>query len=581
MSKFEESNFYKALQDFFINADKKTFLQFLAEFYNRTEGIIDKDNIQDDLIKELRELYIKFNEEGIDENIVREKVNYFLENSAKIQNIISKLTINTNNIKNITSQLDTIENKLVFFVEDFGAVGDGVSDDSNAILNAINTIASKYSSATLHLNKNYLINSEIVLDFNYKKINFIVDGQLTCNKTITINHPYQSKIQIYLREGGNNSLDSYGIIFNRAIGCDLDLHATDFNGTAFKIGGVQDNTNPSDCTMCNVKVWGQSNIRTLEHGSNIDRKIQSAFGTYTLIHDSNPTNGILFQNSNDITILHVENWFNDITNTKDSISFIKCDMIHCSSFACGGKARNIGYIKDSGITFDKVFVMGEEFTSPRKTNGLQIEGSSRVDINNIYNNGCLYAIRGENLVNTSTYNYYISVKNASSLNTVEDNLIYVPQYSEYFRQNSMDTRNYISSTTLLNINNDDESEKVKIWNLVNNFDYCSKNNFTITVNAWDSTLTNNVVIPTYYMVTNVTSKNSGYQIWIGKRNDGQFVNSNFIYIRYKSKGSFTPFFSIKAQSSNTYDDIILKDSATNKKYNLSVENGQLKITEKQ
>ena len=112
MSKFEESNFYKALQDFFINADKKTFLQFLAEFYNRTEGIIDKNNIQDDLIKELRELYLEFNENGIDENIVREKVNYFLENSLKIKDIISKLTTNTNNIENITSQLDTNTNNI-------------------------------------------------------------------------------------------------------------------------------------------------------------------------------------------------------------------------------------------------------------------------------------------------------------------------------------------------------------------------------------------------------------------------------------------------------------------------------------
>ena len=107
LNKFEESNFYKALQDFFINADKKTFLQFLAEFYNRTEGIIDKDNIQDDLIKELRELYLEFNEKGIDENIVREKVNYFLDNSLKIKDIISKLTTNTSNIENINSQMDS------------------------------------------------------------------------------------------------------------------------------------------------------------------------------------------------------------------------------------------------------------------------------------------------------------------------------------------------------------------------------------------------------------------------------------------------------------------------------------------
>ena len=96
MNKFEESNFYKALQDFFINADKKTFLQFLAEFYNRTEGIIDKNNIQDDLIKELRELYLEFNEKGIDNNVVIEKVNYFLENNVKIKDIKSQLKTKAN-----------------------------------------------------------------------------------------------------------------------------------------------------------------------------------------------------------------------------------------------------------------------------------------------------------------------------------------------------------------------------------------------------------------------------------------------------------------------------------------------------
>ena len=117
MNKFEESNFYKALQDFFINNNKDTFLQFLAEFYNRTESIIDKNNIQDDLIKELREIYLEFNEKGIDENIVREKVNHFLENSVRIKDIISKLITNTNNIKNIKSQLDTKANQSELEVE--------------------------------------------------------------------------------------------------------------------------------------------------------------------------------------------------------------------------------------------------------------------------------------------------------------------------------------------------------------------------------------------------------------------------------------------------------------------------------
>ena len=108
MIEFKESKFYKLLQDFFINNDKETFIQFLAEFYNKTEGIIVKNEVQDEIIKELREMFLLFNEEGIDENIVREKVNYFIENSNKIQDIITKLITNTNNIENITSQMDTI-----------------------------------------------------------------------------------------------------------------------------------------------------------------------------------------------------------------------------------------------------------------------------------------------------------------------------------------------------------------------------------------------------------------------------------------------------------------------------------------
>ena len=122
MSKFEESNFYKALQDFFINADKKTFLQFLTEFYNRTEGIIGKNDIQDDLIKELRELYLEFNEKGIDENVVREKVNYFLENSLKIKDINSKLDTNIHEIKQITNPYFNDE-PIITFIDDDGTQG--------------------------------------------------------------------------------------------------------------------------------------------------------------------------------------------------------------------------------------------------------------------------------------------------------------------------------------------------------------------------------------------------------------------------------------------------------------------------
>ena len=150
MNKFEESNFYKALQDFFINADKKTFLQFLAEFYNRTEGIIDKNNIQDDLLKELRELYLEFNEKGIDENIVREKVNYFLDNNVKIKDVILKLNTKANKTEteNIQQQL----NNLVL-----GAVGDGNNAEvvqargyQNTLNDRLNIIEDDYNDLPIY-----------------------------------------------------------------------------------------------------------------------------------------------------------------------------------------------------------------------------------------------------------------------------------------------------------------------------------------------------------------------------------------------------------------------------------------------
>ena len=112
MIEFKESKFYKLLQDFSLNNDKETFLQMLAEFYNRTESIINKNISQDEIIKELRELYLDFNEKGIDENIVREKVNYFLENNVKIKNILTKLVINTNKIEDNTEKLNINTNNI-------------------------------------------------------------------------------------------------------------------------------------------------------------------------------------------------------------------------------------------------------------------------------------------------------------------------------------------------------------------------------------------------------------------------------------------------------------------------------------
>ena len=170
MVEFKESKFYKLLQDFFINNNKETFLQFLAEFYNRTESIIDKNNIQDELIKELRELYIKFNEEGIDENIVREKVNYFVENNGKIQDIITKLVINTNKIEDNTEKLNTNTSNI---------------ENISSQLEQIPEI--KYSISGLNLTiKDFNLNLKDGTTFNFSENSLLLEDNTTNEIIVTL-----------------------------------------------------------------------------------------------------------------------------------------------------------------------------------------------------------------------------------------------------------------------------------------------------------------------------------------------------------------------------------------------------------
>ena len=74
MNEFQDTKFYKLLQDFFINNTKETFIQLLAEFYNKTDSIIIKNEIQDELIKELREMYMSFIENGTIKSIINDVI---------------------------------------------------------------------------------------------------------------------------------------------------------------------------------------------------------------------------------------------------------------------------------------------------------------------------------------------------------------------------------------------------------------------------------------------------------------------------------------------------------------------------
>ena len=315
MIEFKESKFYKLLQDFFINNDKETFLQMLAEFYNRTEGILNKNIIQDELIKELRELYLEFNEKGLDENIVIEKVNYFVENNVKIKDIIAKLIINTNkiedvntklntntnNIKNISSQLDTNTNKINGFITpNQFRTNENEIDDTATLQRAIdyaiaNKVQLKSDLPSYTISDTLIINDYINIDFLNSEIKATND-----NTMIYINYPnslnetgYGTIENIVLNANNKNCnvIDGDYIaktslinikIFNlkkRGIKLGIDgkghevlCDKIDIHGSGYDSVGIE--TFTSDCHFTDVIMFG-CNKAIINRGSNIYDKVHA------------------------------------------------------------------------------------------------------------------------------------------------------------------------------------------------------------------------------------------------------------------------------------------------------------------
>ena len=217
MIEFKESKFYKLLQDFFINNNKETFIQMLAEFYNRTEGIINKNTIQDELIKELRDLYLEFNEKGIDENIVIEKVNYFVENNVKIKDILAKLAINTNKIDTIIQKDNSIVINPKFPPKGYTACKmDGVSDDTQAFQSLIDNFSN------IALPEGTLRFTHLTLNSNTRitglGINKTFLKPLTSYEINAINLSDGANVDIYLDNfsliGNDENLNQNGLYFN-------------------------------------------------------------------------------------------------------------------------------------------------------------------------------------------------------------------------------------------------------------------------------------------------------------------------------------------------------------------------------
>ena len=97
----------------FYNINNENFIEFLSKFYGDILDIKSNDESHKKLINELFLLYDEFNEKGIDEKILKDKIDLFLESNQIIKKL-DKLKNDTEDIKtetnNISSQLNTKTN---------------------------------------------------------------------------------------------------------------------------------------------------------------------------------------------------------------------------------------------------------------------------------------------------------------------------------------------------------------------------------------------------------------------------------------------------------------------------------------
>ena len=185
----------------------------IKELYSKLEELQEKITqikyIDNTLVKKLKKEYEKLNKIILDENIQLKLTN-------DVETINSKLD---NDIELINSQLDTKVNYLS--PEMFGAKGDGVADDTNALKSLFN---SNISDSKIILGKNKIYKStqkidcgainnveingngsQIVFYVNDECINFNI-GELNNYKSLTITSPITVNIGDY-----NISLSSYDV----------------------------------------------------------------------------------------------------------------------------------------------------------------------------------------------------------------------------------------------------------------------------------------------------------------------------------------------------------------------------------
>ena len=249
----------------------------------------------------------------------------------------------------------------VINVKDFGAVGDGVHDDTAALQAAWAAMGTPAAGTYYIPHGIYKISSTLLFDGGYTGAgndhDVIMTGDLLriiCDGTIQpvagvgtavhVRAMYCPAIQVRFYGGGQSS--DNGLQLSDLYGPTFDVRAVQFAGTVLYYNG----TTTSNSRVTNVN---GGRIDVLYCGSALSLANGNGFGIIDSVWDDNSVSGSSLVSLEDLTILHYENYIGHRWGGDSSYLLIqKCGTIHIGKMSLGTPVALASLVEISDCAID-------------------------------------------------------------------------------------------------------------------------------------------------------------------------------------------------------------------------------------
>lgn len=236
-------------------------------------------------------------------NIEIDNTNYWVNTgnyNAQVENYRTETALVTEKITKAEKNINTIS------FENFGAVGDGITNDTNAIINCLR-YGKDNNAIVMSKNKTYLINTDIVFD------NVVAEhlGTIKCTNNAKIYIQNSSNVKNFTVDNGQLIIDTY---YSEC----SDFTIQNYDGTCIKF---------QNTTVTPDNALGSTNVHNFLI-NNYNLHSENAIGIECNFDDIKIQNGVIINcntgvlsNGGNILLDNIHMWINGYVDFNSSIAF--------------------------------------------------------------------------------------------------------------------------------------------------------------------------------------------------------------------------------------------------------------------